>query len=112
MKSIYKQFKENIKTITDYYLLLVEETKSQRLVGSTNEWVLDNYYMISEQEKVLRVELKSRDFRRISADRLSMLESLLRDYLTVGDYKNNGFMSLSFMYGENHQSLKNVYPVG
>ena len=51
MKSTYKIFKESIKTITNYYLLLVEETKSQRLVGSTNEWILDNYYMISEQEK-------------------------------------------------------------
>ena len=49
MSSIYKQFKKNVKSITDYYMLLVEETKSQRLVGSTNEWVLDNYFMISER---------------------------------------------------------------
>ena len=54
MKKTYKTFRESLKTITEYYLLLVEETKSQRLVGSTNEWVLDNYYMISEQEKVLK----------------------------------------------------------
>ena len=54
MNSTYKSFRESVKAITHYYLLLVEETKSQRLVGSTNEWVLDNYYMISEQVKVLR----------------------------------------------------------
>ena len=53
MKSSYKIFKESVRQVTHYYMLLVEETKSQRLVGSTNEWVLDNYYMISEQEKVL-----------------------------------------------------------
>ena len=49
---IYRNFKKNVKDITIYYMLLVEETKNQRLVGSTNEWVLDNYYMISEQENV------------------------------------------------------------
>lgn len=41
-----------------------------------------------------------------------LLETVLHDYLTVGDHKNNGFMSLSFFYGEHHQCLKNVYPVG
>jgi hypothetical protein len=71
MKSTYKIFKENIKDITRYYLLLVDETKSQRLVGSTNEWVLDNYYMISEQEKVLRVDLRSKEFRRIEGKRMA-----------------------------------------
>ena len=82
MKSTYKIFKESIKTITDYYLLLVEETKSQRLVGSTNEWVLDNYYMISEQEKVLRIDLTSKDFRKLEGERMRRLEKVLMDFLT------------------------------
>ena len=56
MRSTYKIFKDSVRQVTHYYMLLVEETKSQRLVGSTNEWVLDNYYMISEQEKVLKPE--------------------------------------------------------
>ena len=54
---VYKIFKKSVKDITRYYTLLVDETSRQRVVGSTNEWVLDNYYMISEQEKVLRSEL-------------------------------------------------------
>ena len=58
MKNLYKAFKGSVKEITRYYMLLVEETRSERLVGSTNEWVLDNYYMISEQEKVMKEELK------------------------------------------------------
>ena len=43
MMNTYTIFKKSVKQITHYYMLLVEETKSQRLVGSTNEWVLDNY---------------------------------------------------------------------
>ena len=87
MKSTYKTFKESIKTITDYYLLLVEETKSQRLVGSTNEWILDNYYMISEQEKVLKIDLQSKEFRRLEGPRMGHLEQLLRDFLTRYHYQ-------------------------
>ena len=41
-----------------------------------------------------------------------LLETVLHDYLTVGDHTHNGFLSLSFFYGDHHQCLKNVYPVG
>ena len=71
MKSVYNIFKQSVKEITHYYMLLVEETRSERLVGSTNEWVLDNYYMISEQEKVLKVE----------RGRVEVLWGLLEGYL-------------------------------
>ncbi|MBR4506455.1 MAG: hypothetical protein IKP21_06745 [Bacteroidales bacterium] len=83
MKSSYKIFKESVRQVTHYYMLLVEETKSQRLVGSTNEWVLDNYYMISEQEKVLRPELKGveKGKWRVERGRIEMLWNLLEGFL-------------------------------
>ena len=87
MKSTYKTFKESVKAITQYYLLLVEETKSQRLVGSTNEWVLDNYYMISEQEKVLKVDLRSRQFRQLDSKRVQQLDELLSSFLKKCHYQ-------------------------
>ncbi len=87
MKSTYNVLKENIKEITNYYSLLVEETKSQRLVGSTNEWVLDNYYMISEQEKVLREDLRSKAFRNVGATRLRELDSFLSAFLQRCHYQ-------------------------
>ena len=78
MKSSYKIFKESVRQVTHYYMLLVEETKSQRLVGSTNEWVLDNYYMISEQEKVLKPELKGveRGKWRVESGRIERIREL------------------------------------
>ena len=83
MKSTYKIFKQSVAEITHYYMLLVEETSSQRLVGSTNEWVLDNYYMISEQEKVLRAELKGVEKGRwgVEKGRVEVLWKLLEGYL-------------------------------
>ena len=83
MKNTYKIFKKSVKDITRYYMLLVEETRSERLVGSTNEWVLDNYYMISEQEKVLRSELKGVESGnwRVEKGRVEVLWKLLEGYL-------------------------------
>ena len=100
MKSTYKIFKESLKSITDYYLLLVEETKSQRLVGSTNEWVLDNYYMISEQEKVLKIDLQSKNFKKLEGGRMKQLESLLREYLTRSHYQIDKGMLFNFLHQE------------
>ena len=83
MKDTYKIFKESVKEVTRYYMLLVEETRSERLVGSTNEWVLDNYYMISEQEKVMKGELRGVERGKLKVDskRVEVLWKLLEGYL-------------------------------
>ena len=107
MKSTYKTFKESVKEITSYYLLLVEETKSQRLVGSTNEWVLDNYYMISEQEKVLKVDLNSREFRKIDNNRKERITTLLKEFLEKNHF--NVDKSLLFGYLQQEQTRTNDY---
>lgn len=87
MKSMYDIFTQSVKDITAYYLLLVEQTKSQRLVGSTNEWVLDNFYMVSEQEKVLKVDLRSKGFRQIPTKRMQQLEDMLRGSLAKSHFQ-------------------------
>ena len=97
MKNMYNTFKESVKEITHYYLLLVDETKSQRLVGSTNEWVLDNFYMISEQEKVLKVDLKSRDFRRLEGKRLQQLSEAIYDCLSRSHFQIDKGLLFRFM---------------
>lgn len=83
MRNTYNIFKNSVKEITRYYMLLVEETRNQRLVGSTNEWVLDNYYMISEQEKVLKEELRGveRGKWKVESARVEVLWRLLEGYL-------------------------------
>ncbi|MBR4511446.1 MAG: hypothetical protein IKO59_01470 [Bacteroidales bacterium] len=79
----YNNFRQDISRITAYYTFLVQETKNNRIVGSTNEWVLDNYYMISEQEKVLKVELKSigKGSMKIGRQRIELLWKQIEAYL-------------------------------
>ncbi len=81
MENTYKFFRESVKEVTRYYMLLVEETSGERLVGSTNEWVLDNYYMISEQEKVMKGELKGVESGKWKVERVELLWNLLHGYL-------------------------------
>ena len=89
MKNLYNIFRASVKDITRYYLLLVGETKSQRLVGSTNEWVLDNYYMISEQEKMMKPELKGVESGKwkVEKNRVETLWKLLENYLRKCHYQ-------------------------
>ena len=89
MNKPYTIFKQSVKDITRYYMLLVEETKSERLVGSTNEWVLDNYYMISEQEKVMKEELTGvqKGEWRVERKRTVQLMGLMEGYLKRCHYQ-------------------------
>ena len=41
-----------------------------------------------------------------------LMETVLHEYLTVGKHRHSGFVALSVLYGADHTSLKNVYPVG
>ncbi len=109
MKSTYKVFKDNIKTITEYYLLLVEETKYGKLVGSTNEWLLDNYYMISEQEKLLSGELRGleKGSMRVDHKRVELIRDLLTAYLKRCHHQID--KSLMFRYLSQVQVKQNDY---
>lgn len=40
------------------------------------------------------------------------MDAVLHEYLSVGKYWHSGFVTLSVLYGAEHTSLKNVYPVG
>jgi len=44
----YKTFLTNCNIIEKYYQYLIKLTSNNYYVGSTNEWIIDNYYMIAE----------------------------------------------------------------
>lgn len=44
----YKKFLKNCKNIEKYYEYLIELTSNNSFVGATNEWIIDNYYVIAE----------------------------------------------------------------
>lgn len=54
MKKYLKIYKKQQKYLESYYQNLVFRTKRGEFIGATNEWVLDNYYMIVEKEDEIK----------------------------------------------------------
>ena len=50
MDNIIKKFINNFNDITDYYNFLVDKTKNHEYVEITNEWLIDNYYLLVEHK--------------------------------------------------------------
>ncbi len=53
MANILKKFITNFEDITEYYNFLVNKTKNHEYVEITNEWLIDNYYILAEHEKTI-----------------------------------------------------------
>ena len=50
MANLIKKFKSNFDDITEYYNFLVSKTKKHEYVDITNEWLIDNYYLLVEHK--------------------------------------------------------------
>lgn len=60
MNKIYSRFLDNCSNIERYYESLVELTKNHNYVGSTNEWIIDNYYLVVENKNVIKKIFKEK----------------------------------------------------
>ena len=50
MANVIKKFLSNFNDITEYYNFLVNKTKNHKYVEITNEWLIDNYYLLVEHK--------------------------------------------------------------
>ena len=50
MANIIKKYLKNFESITKYYYFLVNKTKNHEYVEITNEWLIDNYYILAEHK--------------------------------------------------------------
>ena len=50
MNKLIKKFLNNFDEISEYYNYLVEKTKKKEYVGITNEWLIDNFYLLVEHK--------------------------------------------------------------
>ena len=59
------KFIQDIRYITKYYKKLITKTKNKEIIGSINEWLVDNYYIISEQEKYIRNDFNNKNTKDV-----------------------------------------------
>ena len=86
---VLKDFKVAFSNITNYYQQLIKKTRENEIVGSINEWIVDNYYIISEQEKFVTEAFSAREIRKINNKRKIELYNILYGYLKANDFKTD-----------------------
>lgn len=102
---ILLRFKKDIRKIASYYRKLIDKTKLNENVGTVNEWLVDNFYIISEQEKYIKAEYKSRELKKITSKRRLQIDSMIYKQLENGDYNlsiSNMFINLNKYQKENN----------
>ncbi len=82
-------FKKNIKRITNYYKKLIIKTKNNESIGSINEWIVDNFYVISEQINYVLDSYNYREVNKIRFQRQQQLYSLIYNTLRINDFQIN-----------------------
>ena len=65
MNKLLKKVIENCKYIEEYYEKLVGLTKNHNFVGSTNEWIIDNFYLVVEQRNAIKKFIKEKCYMNI-----------------------------------------------
>ena len=58
MANLLKKFFRNFEDITEYYNFLVDKTKNHEYVEITNEWLIDNYYLLVEHKNAILTSKK------------------------------------------------------
>ncbi len=78
-----RRFLKNFDEITEYYEFLVNKTKNLQYVGITNEWLIDNYYLLVEHKKRL---LRDEKIMKKNLKKASTIENALRKIIIRNSY--------------------------
>ena len=104
MANYLKKFINDFEQVNDYYNYLVDKTKKKEYVGITNEWLIDNFYIVVEHKTNFVHDKKS------IKKRVKMINSvyyIIRDIVV----KNNYNVSLKILSDElkKYQKDNNYY---
>ena len=76
----------NFKIITKYYNELVKITKQHYFIGITNEWIVDNYYLIAEKENNIKQFYKNKKENQYLYKNINLI-NILEHILEFRNYK-------------------------
>ena len=78
--------KKSIKNVNNYYNFLVSLTKKHYFIGITNEWIVDNYYLLVEKNEHILHFLKNKKQNKYMYKNFDM-PKMLRTILEKQNYK-------------------------
>ena len=77
MANRLKKFFSNFGDITEYYNFLVNKTKNHEYVDITNEWLIDNYYLLVEHKNtILNIKKQLKKKSKIINENYYLLKDL------------------------------------
>ena len=107
MKKLYKLFLKNYDIIQKHYEYLVELTKNHTFVGSTNEWIIDNFYLIVETKNNLKKFYKEcHKFKHAKTNNVDMYE-IIENIFKEHNYDVNYEILVTSL--NNYQTKNNCY---
>ena len=86
MNNVYARFLDNCQDIERYYQNLVSLTKNHNYVGSTNEWIIDNYYLVVENKNIIKKALKEDKYLKILVESNEEIYNILLDIFKKHNY--------------------------
>ena len=107
MNNLYAKYLENCNNIDAYYQNLVTLTKNHFYVGSTNEWILDNYYLVVEHKNVIKKLIKEDKKIKYLLETNSNMYKILVDIFEK--YKYNTDISTLIRELNNYQNKNDYY---
>ena len=82
MKKKYKLFLKNYDIIHKHYEYLVNLTKNHIFVGSTNEWIIDNFYLIVETRNNLKKSYKGcKNFKHAKTNNVVLIGTSMHCFI-------------------------------
>ncbi len=89
MAKVIKKFLNNFGDITEYYNFLVKKTKEHEYVDITNEWLIDNYYILAEHKNNIMNSKK-----KIKKD----AKIIIKNYQIIKNIVSKKNYNISFKY--------------
>ena len=78
MANMIKKFFKDFEDITKYYNFLVNKTKNHEYVEITNEWLIDNYYLVVEHKNnILNIKKSISKYQKIMNDNYYFLKNIV-----------------------------------
>lgn len=83
MTKLIKTFLNNFGDITEYYNFLVNKTKNHEYVDITNEWLIDNYYVLAEHKNTI---VNSKKFLKKNIKYINSNYTMLKNIVIKKNY--------------------------
>ena len=106
MAKLLKKFLNNFEDINEYYNFLVERTKRMEYVGITNEWLIDNFYLLVEHKMGICENKKEIHKHRKLYDNLYFS---LKDIVSKYNYNISFKLLVSELKKYQKETKKNCY---